>query len=250
MVIYFSGTGNSRYCAQRIAAALGDELLDAAGYIKHGIAADLISGKPWVFVSPTYAWRIPRVFEQFLRSGSFQGATDAYFVMTCGGDIGNAGKYLRALCGQIGLTYRGVLEVIMPENYVAMFAVPDEQESNEIIARAQPVLDAAVETIRRGEPFADGKGSLSDRFKSGSVNPAFYSLFVKAKKFYATDACVSCGLCQSACVLNNVHLTGGKPIWGENCTHCMACICGCPKEAIEYGRQSRGKRRYQCAAKP
>ena len=27
---------------------------------------------------------------------------------------------------------------------------------------------------------------------------------------------------------------------------CMACICGCPAEAIEYGKKSRGKPRYQC----
>ena len=26
----------------------------------------------------------------------------------------------------------------------------------------------------------------------------------------------------------------------------MACICGCPVSAIEYGRKSQGKPRYQC----
>lgn len=55
MVVYFSGTGNSRYCAQALASHLQDDLLDSAHYIKHQIAAELISGKPWVFVSPTYA---------------------------------------------------------------------------------------------------------------------------------------------------------------------------------------------------
>ena len=33
---------------------------------------------------------------------------------------------------------------------------------------------------------------------------------------------------------------------GGRCTHCMACICGCPAGAIEYGTASRGKPRYQC----
>ncbi len=36
---------------------------------------------------------------------------------------------------------------------------------------------------------------------------------------------------------------------GDACTHCMACICGCPAEAIEYGSRSRGKARYQCPEK-
>ena len=77
-------------------------------YIKNCIAADLISGKPWVFVGPTYAWQLPRVFDQFIRSGSFNGNQDAYFVLTCGSEIGNAGKTLEALCHDVWLTYRGI----------------------------------------------------------------------------------------------------------------------------------------------
>ena len=36
MILYFSGTGNSRYVAQRIAEALGDELLSMNDRIKAG----------------------------------------------------------------------------------------------------------------------------------------------------------------------------------------------------------------------
>ena len=40
----------------------------------------------------------------------------------------------------------------------------------------------------------------------------------------------------------------GKPVWGNDCTHCMACICKCPTEAIEYGKVSIGQNRYVCKA--
>ena len=50
------------------------------------------------------------------------------------------------------------------------------------------------------------------------------------------------------CPLNNIRLENGKPVWGKNCTHCMACICYCPKEAIEYGKKSKGKPRYHFEA--
>ena len=69
---------------------------------------------------------------------------------------------------------------------------------------------------------------------------------MKADAFFATDACTGCGFCVEACPLNNIRLNDGKPVWGKNCTHCMACICGCPTEAIEYGKRSKGKPRYQC----
>ena len=37
MIIYFTGTGNSRYCAKMIAEKLGDEMVDVFHYIKDGI---------------------------------------------------------------------------------------------------------------------------------------------------------------------------------------------------------------------
>lgn len=107
MIVYFSGTGNSRYCAKMLADKLEDELLDTFHFIRDGIALELTSTKPWIFVAPTYSWRLPRVFEAILRSGYFSGSRDAYFVMTCAGDNGSAAPYNRALCQQIGLRYRG-----------------------------------------------------------------------------------------------------------------------------------------------
>lgn len=43
-------------------------------------------------------------------------------------------------------------------------------------------------------------------------------------------------------------LQNGKPVWGQDCTHCMACICCCPAEAIESGKMSLGKPRYHFEA--
>ena len=113
MVVYYTGTGNSRYVAQCFAAALGDDLITANEYIKNDTPAALHSDRPWVFVSPTYGWQIPHIFADFLRRGSFTGSREAYFVMTCGSEIGNAGSRIAALCADIGLDYRGVLEVVI-----------------------------------------------------------------------------------------------------------------------------------------
>ena len=246
MIVYFSGTGNSRYCAQMLAARLGDELIDAFHFIRDGIAADLCSVSPWVFVAPTYGWQLPHIFADFLRGGSFMGCKAAYFVMTCGDEIGNAGAKNKALCATKGFDYRGTLEVIMPENYVAMFPVPNVAKSEKIIASAQPVLEAGIDCILQKKPFPERKVSPVDKLKTSVVNPLFCAFFVKAKPFYANDACIGCGKCERGCPLNNVRLKDGRPVWGDACTHCMACICSCPTEAIEYGKHSRGKPRYQC----
>lgn len=246
MIVYFSGTGNSRFCAEFLAKRLGDEVLDVFSFLQDGIAADLTSRKPWVFVSPTYGWRIPRIFEEFILSARFQGSKNAYFVMTCGSEIGRPMKWLEALCGEKDLTYLGVLEVVMPENYVAMFPVPEMEEAVGIVRAALPTLESAVPYIAEELPLKPHKAGVLDSLKSGPMNRIFYRFFVKADAFFSTDVCISCGKCMELCVQNNIRLIEGKPNWGDCCTHCMACICGCPTEAIEYGKKSRGKPRYHC----
>lgn len=246
MIVYFSGTGNSRYCAQFLAKQLSDELLNAFDFIQNGIAAELYSAKPWIFVAPTYGWQLPHIFRDFLLSSQFSGSTDVYFVMTCGSEIGNAAAFNKQLCQQKSLHYKGTLPVVMPENYIALFNAPPLDKALPIIKAGHPLLEAGVRHILAGLDLPTIPAGILDKLRSGSINTLFYRLIVKSKAFTVSDACIHCGKCVSACPLNNIQLKDGKPIWGDACTHCMACICGCPTSAIEYGRISRGKPRYQC----
>lgn len=244
MILYFSGTGNSRFAAKAISAKTGDECVNAFDDLKGDRTGKFSSEVPYVFVCPTYSWRIPRVFDDFIRKSSFSGSKKAYFVMTCGSGIGNAEKYALSLCNDCGFDYMGVLQVLMPENYIAMFSVPENDEARRIIKASLPVLNKGAEFIISGETFPKNKTGIADRFKSGIVNDLFYKFIVSAKDFKAGDACVSCGKCAEVCPLNNINISAGKPKWGESCTHCMACICSCPVQTIEYGSVSKGKPRY------
>lgn len=248
MVLYFTGTGNSRYAAQRIAAALGDELLSMNDRIKAEDISPVKADDRLVIVTPTYAWRIPRLVESWLRRTEFLGARQAWFVMTCGGEIGNAAKYNHVLCVEKQLVCMGTAQIIMPENYIAMFNAPQAEEARQIVAEAKPGIDRAISAIAAGQAFPVPRNNLYDRFMSGPVNPIFYSFFVKANAFTASDACTGCGQCVRLCPTNNITLQNGRPVWGGNCTHCMACICHCPTEAIEYGKKSIGKPRYHFKA--
>lgn len=69
MIVYFSGTGNSRFCAQFLAHALNDTCFDVFSLIRQGIALELTSEKPWVFVAPTYGWQLPRIFSDLIKTG-------------------------------------------------------------------------------------------------------------------------------------------------------------------------------------
>ena len=248
MILYFSGTGNSRHAAQRMADALGDTLLSLNDRIRSGDTSPVETGERLVIVTPTYAWRIPRLVRDWLLRTELTGAKQAWFVMTCGSEIGRANHYNRQLCAEKGLTCMGTAQLVMPENYIAMFGVPQAEEARRIVARAEPDIDRAIAAVRAGQPFSPTRDHLYDRFMSGPVNPIFYAVCVKAGPFTASDACTGCGQCVRRCPTNNIVLRDGKPVWGKDCTHCMVCICYCPAEAIEYGKKSLGKPRYHFEA--
>lgn len=244
MILYYSGTGNSRYIARRIAAITGDELLNITEHLRSGDHSPIDCGGRAVFVTPTYAWRVPRLVMDWIEKTAFTSADKAWFVMSCGSETGNAAKYNKELCDRKGFGYMGTAQIVMPENYIAMFSAPDEEEARRIILKAEPFIDRAAGHIGGGEGFPEPRCNLYDRLVSSVVNKPFYSLCVNSKAFKADERCISCGRCVSLCPTNSITLKDGKPVWGDGCTHCMACICHCPAEAIEYGRRSLGKPRY------
>lgn len=246
MILYFSGTGNSEYVARKTSQEINDCVLSLSASLMADTMMRIPENQVVVFVTPTYAWRIPRVVENWIRKNDSLKGQKVYFLMTCGGDIGNADKYLKLLCQEKELEYMGVQQVVMPENYIAMFPVPGKEEAEKIVKQAEPWIQQAAECIQKGEKIPERPKKISDKVKSGIVNQAFYPLIVKADKFYAKDVCIGCEKCEKVCPLHNITFKGGKPVWGKNCTHCMACISSCPVKAIEYGSKSVGKERYRC----
>lgn len=248
MIFCFSGTGNSRYLANRIAEALSDTVIDLNTKIKTNDHTPVQTDGKVIVVAPTYAWRIPRIVTAWLTETELLGAKRIWFVMNCGVEIGNAAKYNRQLAQQKGLCDMGTAQILMPENYIAMFRVPQAEEARTIVQNAEPSLREAIACIQAGRSFSPPRNNLYDRLVSGPVNPAFYRLLVKANAFRVKDGCIGCGKCAANCPMNNIQLKDGRPVWGRECTHCMACICYCPVEAIEYGKRSAGKPRYHFEA--
>ncbi len=246
MILYFSGTGNSKYIADIIADKLGESIYSINDGLKQGNYPDISADEVLIFSVPTYAWRIPRVVSEWIEKGGCFCAKKAYFIMTCGDDIGDAEKHLKELCDKNGLIFMGCAPVVMPENYIAMFDSPTKQREAEIIKTALSGVDALTAKLKSGAALESSKKSFADKIKSGIVNDLFYMFYISSKKFTASEKCIGCGKCEKLCPMNNITLENGKPKWHNNCTHCMACISYCPAECIEYGKVSVGKRRYRC----
>nr|WP_072537590.1 EFR1 family ferrodoxin [Anaerococcus mediterraneensis] len=244
MILYFSATGNSEYLAKSLANELGDEIVDLFSYIKEGRSGFFVSDCPFVFVCPTYSWRVPLFLSKYLLTCGFKGSRDFYVVMDYGDSFGNAYAYIKKDINKLGLNFKGLYGVKMPENYIMLFDLDSPETNKKIIADAKIDISNIAKYIRNKEEFKKRKVGIVGKFQSGVINPIFFSFITKDKKFYATDKCISCGLCDKVCVLNNISYEDGRPIWKGTCTHCSACISKCPVGAIEYGKKTQGKDRY------
>ena len=244
MILYFSGTGNSAYVAKQIAARIGDETINLLQKFRACDYSAMESSRPWVIVAPVYAWQLPQIVSSWLLKTELRGSRDIYFVITCGGQIANAGRYAKEICVQKQMNYKGSAAIIMPENYIPMFKAPGFSEAMDIVEAAGPSIAAAADTIAAGNNFPEPHITFMDKFLSGPVNRGFNAATNSAKKFHIDSTCTSCGLCTKRCPNNNVQLVNGKPVWSNACINCMACICLCPQNSIEYAK--KGKKRYEC----
>ena len=74
MIFYFSGTGNTKWAAARLAAATHEDLIPIAPYMRaddssHNLAEPFIlkENERLGFVFPVHGWRVPRLVREFIR---------------------------------------------------------------------------------------------------------------------------------------------------------------------------------------
>lgn len=246
MIVYYSGTGNSKYLAKSIANHLTDKLVDLNELIKSNNKSDInCDNENLIIVTPTYAWRMPKLVYDYLTSIKVNNAKNVYFIMSCGGEIGNAAKYNKQLAECLKLTYKGTIDVKMPDNYIIMFKPVSEEECIRLIKKINHKVNIIVAHIKENKDFKKPRNNLYDRFMSRFVNKQFYKYKISEKGFYVSNSCIGCGRCEAGCPLNNIKLIDKKPTWGNNCTHCMKCISYCPTNAINYKNKTEGKKPYR-----
>lgn len=256
MILYFTGTGNSRAVAYELGRRLGDESIIAIEGTLASAPADaslsLSEGeKRVVWVFPTYSWGVPPVVARVIRSVR---AADGfahvchYMVTTCGDDMGRADGIFRRLIGGRGWkAAREAFSVIMPNTYTLMkgFDVDSPDVANSKIA----AMPARVSEIAARICSADPEGSLLTRgsfpgIKTGIIFPWFKKFAMSPKPFRFTDACTACGLCARKCPLGNITMSADGPQWADNCALCLRCYHICPRHAVAYGTATDGKGQY------
>lgn len=247
MVLFFSATGNTEFIARQLALKLGDGCLNLLDRVKRGDHSPLHSEKPFIICAPVYVCEMPRFMAAYLKQQTFTGSREVYFIFTSGGYAGISGQLAKAMVRKKKMKYLGHAEFKMPRNYVANDHYPmlPADQVKERILNSCRQLEGVVADIQAGRKLKARHIWLFETVITVPFNPVWSKLKYKTDDFYVTEGCVGCGKCERLCPLNNISMKDRKPVWGQECTHCMACIANCPTEAIEYGTISQTKEKYR-----
>jgi len=260
MIFYFSGTGNTRWVAQQIAEAIGEELLCIPDLLREKrFEFKLEESEKIGFCFPTHGWQPPRIVRQFIRQLILvnQHSHFCWALTTCGDNMGEAmtmfNKELaanKALQSGNGnpLQAETLFSVIMPESYVCLPFMKTDPIDKEHwkIENARHQLHHIISIIKdckRG--IAELEKGATPRLYSYIIGAYFNKRMVNDKKFTVdTDICTHCGKCSKVCPVDNIK--GTPPTWLHNgrCTCCLACYHYCPVHAINYGSITRKRDQY------
>lgn len=251
MIFYFSGTGNSTWIARELAdfqqeslCFIPDEMKKEGDVLLYSLRPDEKIG----FVFPIYSWGPPKIVLEFINRLFFENYKKHYlfFVCSCGDDIGLTRQVFTRLLKKKDLVCDAGFSVIMPNNYVLMKGFdtdPKELERKKLKGAIPAMAQINKIVAEKGKDIFQVKEGSFAFIKTKVINPLFNKYEISAKHFWVTDDCISCGLCEKACPVNNVTLDV-KPVWGDYCTSCLACYHVCPKQAVQYGKATKGKGQY------
>ncbi len=249
MIYYFSATGNSYAAAKFLAENLGEGLMDMAKATQEGnYAYTLQKGEKLGFVFPVYAWGPPKAVTEFVKNLELYYSGDPYIfaVCTCGSSAGRTMDLFENAMEENGLALDSGFSVIMPDNCITLFEAETPEKSAEKLLKAEETLKHILRAIKLNwSDFFRVKRGRGGALLTTFVNPAFRFGGMKTKPFYATDACIGCGLCERICTSQCIELVEGKPVWtADSCNMCLACINRCPATAIQYGKKTVKRGRY------
>lgn len=262
MIICFSGTGNTALVAKRLQGVIGGEIITLEGESLTNPAATRLElsapTEPVVWCFPIHAWAPPKMVERVIQRVKIKGCTERtphFMVCTCGDDIGTAHRRWARLTGRRGWMPRAAWSVEMPNTYVCLPAFT--LDTPEVAARKLKALPARVEAIGRrilSGRCADEADVVAGKMpwvKTAVLRPLFRAFCMSPKPFVCDTAkCITCGLCARQCPVGNIEMADGHPHWGNRCAMCLRCLHGCPKQAIDYGPETREKGRYHGPSAP
>lgn len=240
-VIYqFSGTGNSLDAAIEIAKKLGSTDVISMRCNPEEVPAS--QAEIIGFIFPVYHWSLPVDAVQFIKKLTINPEAYIFAISSCGGWSVNSLNDFSDLIKAKGATVSYSVVYKCVANYVAEyepFPAPAKQLPKSERELKRIASEISSKTLKK-TPTKTLRKEILRIFEK----PFLRSLPQKDKYFNVSSDCISCGLCARICIVHNIELINGIPVFKHKCAQCMACIAFCPKSAINYKKKTQKRTKY------
>ena len=245
MIFYFSATGNSKYVADRIAAATGDKTISITDCCKSDSFSFGEADKTVGVVSPTYAWGLPVIVREFLQKLTLSTKPDyLWFAATYGTTPGQTGRFAEDILNANGLSVSAKFSVQMPDTWTPIFDLSSKSKVQRINEAAEPQIDRIISEIQK-HASGDFMENKMPMFLTKAVYGLEYDSMRRTSHFKVENTCIGCGLCARNCPVSAIEIREKKPVWvKDECVMCLRCLHHCPKFAIQYGGRTKRHGQY------
>lgn len=233
--IYFSGTGNTKFCVERLLKKFGAE--SKAYPIEDKTAVSALTGDSDIVLAyPIYYSNLPKIVRDFIcdNSALWQGK-NVFIIATMGMFSGDGTGCSARILRKLGAKITGGLHIKMPDciGDVSLLKKPAE-ENRKIITAAADKIDRAATAFIGGKPPREGLNMFYHIAGLFGQRLWFYN---KTKEYTQNPKidntkCVGCGVCERICPMGNITVSDGKAISGNKCTMCYRCFSECSQKAI------------------
>lgn len=233
--IYFSGTGNSKYCIYRFLEEY-DNKSPAFSIEQDESVTQIISNHEIVIGYPVQFSNIPKILYDYITTNrQIWKGKRIFIIATMGLFSGDGAGILARLLRKYGAVVTGGLHVKMPDSICDEPVLKRNYEKNlSLIRNAEAKIHTAVLQIKNGRPPQEGLGIWYHI--AGLFGQRLY--FYNKTKHYTDqlkidrEKCIGCGLCEKLCPMQNIQLVNDTSVTKNKCTMCYRCVSKCPQQAI------------------
>lgn len=256
MIFFFSGTGNTRWAAEQLAAATQERLFFIPEELKKTCEYTLQEDERIGFCFPIHGWQPPHIVREFIGrlniltpDHSPLASHYTYALCTCGDSTGLAVTMLAKELADKGIGLHSCQSLTMPESYVCLpFMYTDTpQREREKKEQAKVELEKFIQVVvNRQDGYTQLNLGLTPWTFSHVIGAYFNRFMITDRKFTVdADRCLHCGKCAEVCPVGDI-VFDNTPKWknDSSCTCCLSCYHHCPVHAINYGRITRKRGQY------
>jgi len=246
IMLYFSGTGNSKYIAELFCKQMNAVCcsIEEKTDFDNLIALHETVG----FCYPVYGSRVPRIMRDFVKK-HMAALKDKKLIIFCT-QMYFSGDGARAFTDIFARGYINVIyaeHFLMPNNVCNLFItpLPSEKTVKNYITKAERKMQVVCDNIAKNIIYKRGFNPCSRVL--GLIQGVFYPKLEKAgmDKVWIDGDCDLCNLCVDICPMSNFENANGKITPKHNCTMCYRCINRCPQKAISVYLRSKVKKQYK-----